>query len=780
MITHVENGGRAKFELRPRRGVYIESPEPASDDLSLLEDFDLGYRTLCAVLYNYVPTSGHPGGSISSGRIISGVLFDGADYDLADPAARGADMLCYAGGHKALGLYAMWGLRDEMARIARPELLAEGKRRLLLTDLLGFRKNPMEKTPLVKKYKSKFLDGHPTPIVPFVSVATGASGVGMGAAVGLALAAKDLYGADAPRMHVVDGEGGITPGRVGEALACAVSAGLDNLIVHLDWNQSSIDSDRVCGEGDKPGDYVPWDPREFFQLYDWNVLFVPNGHDMKAVYGAQRRALALRNGQPTAIVYRTTKGWRYGIEGRASHGSGHAFASEGYHKSLAAFEERFKVRLPAFTGEKTPENVEKVFFETLMVIRAAFESRPEIARAVAGRTAAAQSRFKARAFTPRPEAPSLEAVYAALDPAKPPKECDFALGKAASPRGALGDALGHLNRLSRGAVLGASADLAGSTNLANINTGFPKGFYHAVNNPGSRIAAVGGICEDGMGAIISGVSAYGAHLGVSSSYAAFIASLEHVAARLYGIGQQARRMVDGKPFHTWVMVNAHAGSKTGEDGPTHADPQALQLLQDNFPRGISITLTPWDPQEVWPLVCAGLKARPALLCPFVVRPNDIVPDRKAEGLPSVTASVKGVVPVRRVKGKATVVLQGSGVVSLFMRDVLKKIDAKKLPVNVFYVTSTELFDLLSPREQEKLFPAELRRHAMGITDFTLPTLGRWILSEQGRRASLYPFKHGLYLSSGVWERVAEEGGIDSASQWKAILAWSKTGAKVKA
>ena len=54
---------------------------------------------------------------------------------------------------------------------------------------------------------------------------------------------------------------------------------------------------------------------------------------------------------------------------------------------------------------------------------------------------------------------------------------------------------------------------------------------------------------------------------------------------------------------------AHAGLKTGEDGPTHADPQALQLLQENFPPGVMITLTPWDPQELYPLVLAALQKR---------------------------------------------------------------------------------------------------------------------------------------------------------------------------
>ncbi len=53
-----------------------------------------------------------------------------------------------------------------------------------------------------------------------------------------------------------------------------------------------------------------------------------------------------------------------------------------------------------------------------------------------------------------------------------------------------------------------------------------------------------------------------------------------------------------------ILVCAHAGLKTGEDGPTHADPQALQLLQENFPAGTAVTLTPWEPQEIWPLLAA--------------------------------------------------------------------------------------------------------------------------------------------------------------------------------
>ncbi len=57
----------------PRRGQYVDIAAESyaaaigatPDDLALFESFDLVYRSLCAVLYNYVPMSGHPGGSIS-------------------------------------------------------------------------------------------------------------------------------------------------------------------------------------------------------------------------------------------------------------------------------------------------------------------------------------------------------------------------------------------------------------------------------------------------------------------------------------------------------------------------------------------------------------------------------------------------------------------------------------------------------------------------------------------------------------------------------------------
>jgi transketolase len=67
--------------------------------------------------------------------------------------------------------------------------------------------------------------------------------------------------------------------------------------------------------------------------------------------------------------------------------------------------------------------------------------------------------------------------------------------------------------------------------------------------------------------MMAGLSAFGKHIGVSSSYGAFISAMEHTAARLHGIGEQNKVMHFGGNYNTWILINAHAGLKTGEDGP---------------------------------------------------------------------------------------------------------------------------------------------------------------------------------------------------------------------
>ena len=791
LTTHDAAPSRAqssKMSFGPRRGIYVNAAERLAEEgdpldateLDHCETLDLFYRTLCAAMYNYAPLSGHPGGSISSGRFVQRLLFETMDYDLAHPNRQDADIISYAAGHKALGLYAIWALRNEIARIAAPELLPDDvKFQLRLEDLLGFRRNPIADTPLKKEFNAKALDGHPTPATPFVRLSTGASGVGLPASFGLAWAAGDVYREDAPRVHIIEGEGGMTPGRVSEALAAAGTASLGNIVLHIDWNQASIDSNRVCREWETPGDYVQWTPAELAYLHDWNVIYVPDGFDWQQITVAQRLAREIENGQPTAIVYRTVKGWQYGIAGKASHGAGHKLCSKGFFAAVAPLLPKDLVHLPSCEGAQRccgggdATVLEHCYWDTLTIMRRELERRRTMVDDMAKQLELAQTRLNNRNRHCHPNRPLAELAYVIAEggiAGPPPPELTLKFRTETTLRDQLGRILNYYNVATEGAFPVASADLLGSTSIEKANEKFPGGFYNRVTNPDARELAIGGICEDAMMAMLSGISAFGAHIGAGSSYGAFSAPLGHIAARLHAIGNHARVHLEGGGQHPFFLICAHAGLKTGEDGPTHADPQSLQLLQDNFPPGAMITLTPWDPQEIWYLVCAALAKRPAVIAPFVTRPPETVLDRAAYGLPPAAFAVQGVYRLRSTHGPndPTIVLQGTGVMNAFVCETLPMINKAGLGLNVYVVTSTELFDLLPLSERERILPEAHQHRAMGITDFTMATMTRWIRSDVGRAHSLHPFRHGHFLGSGSGAMVMKEAGLDGQSQFDAI------------
>jgi transketolase len=241
---------------------------------------------------------------------------------------------------------------------------------------------------------------------------------------------------------------------------------------------------------------------------------------------------------------------------------------------------------------------------------------------------------------------------------------------------------------------------------------------------------------------------------------------------VHAISQQMRQEVSPGRYAPFVLECGHAGMKTGEDGPTHADPQALQLHIENYPPGTAVTLTPWEPQEIWPLLAAAFRAGPAVIVPFVTRPSELVLDRTALGLAPAGDSVRGVYKLRPAAPDAprdgTVVLQGSGVTYVFVRQVLPRLLEEGLNPEVVYVTSPELFDRLPEDQKADVFDEDQAMEAMGITGFTLPTMYRWIRSDLGRAHTLHPFMHGHYLGSGAAEMVMHEAGMDAEAQYRRV------------
>jgi len=111
-------------------------------------------------------------------------------------------------------------------------------------------------------------------------------------------------------------------------------------------------------------------------------------------------------------------------------------------------------------------------------------------------------------------------------------------------------------------------------------------------------------------------------------------------------------------------------------------------------------------------------------------------------LPPPETAVEGVYAMRTAAADGeyhgTLVLQGNGVGTIFVSEVLPVLDKEGWNFNIYYVASAELYNLLTPERREAIFPERLTVDSMGITDFTLPTLFRWVRSNEGRLAACTP------------------------------------------
>jgi transketolase len=141
------------------------------------------------------------------------------------------------------------------------------------------------------------LEGHPTPRLPFVDVATGSLGQGLSNGLGMALAGR-MDESDRT-VFVLLGDGECAEGSVWEAAALAGHYRLDNLVAVIDVNRLG-QSQATMLEHDVQA------YRKRFEAFGWRATTL-DGHDMgqvlKALRGARRRS-----GRPVAVVARTVKG----------------------------------------------------------------------------------------------------------------------------------------------------------------------------------------------------------------------------------------------------------------------------------------------------------------------------------------------------------------------------------------------------------------------------------------------------------------------------------------
>jgi transketolase len=217
-----------------------------------------------------VPKSGHPTSSMSAADLMAVLLAKYLRYDFGAPKNPANDHLIFSKGHASPLLYSMYraagAITDE--------------------ELLTFRK------------MGSRLEGHPTPVLPWVDVATGSLGQGLPISVGVAIAGKKLDRIPY-RVWCLCGDSEMAEGSVWEAFEHAAFMGLDNLTAIIDVNRLGQRGETMHG----------WDLDSYAnraKAFGWRAIEI-DGHDLAEIDRAYEEAVGT-SGQPTVIVARTIKG----------------------------------------------------------------------------------------------------------------------------------------------------------------------------------------------------------------------------------------------------------------------------------------------------------------------------------------------------------------------------------------------------------------------------------------------------------------------------------------
>ncbi|HET9544247.1 MAG TPA: transketolase [Gaiellaceae bacterium] len=217
-----------------------------------------------------VTKSGHPTSSMSAADLVAVLADRYLTYDFDRPDDPRNDHLVFSKGHASPLLYSLY---KAAGAVTDDELLTFRK--------LGSR-----------------LEGHPTPVIPWVDVATGSLGQGLPIGVGIALAGKKLDRLPY-RVWVLCGDSELAEGSMWEAFEHASFYELDNLVAVLDINRLGQTGETMHG----------WDLDLYArraEAFGWHTITI-DGHDVEAIDRAYAEALET-TGRPTAIVARTMKG----------------------------------------------------------------------------------------------------------------------------------------------------------------------------------------------------------------------------------------------------------------------------------------------------------------------------------------------------------------------------------------------------------------------------------------------------------------------------------------
>jgi transketolase len=241
--------------------------------LKLLAIKDSDVRLLILEQCRYAVDQGlHAGGAFSATVPLVALYYGGfLNIDVEDPSRVGQDTFVLSKGHAIAALASIYA---ELGYFDR-----------------GVLRN--------SRSHNSILNGHPGPILPGIPIATGPMGQGFGVAQGFAIAGKLGLCFDS---YCMTGDGELQEGPIWEAVMFAGQKHLDNLCVLVDRNNGQLDiSSRMV---------FPMPKLEaVFESFNWRV-YGADATSYEGVYTAlEAFRFGPRNGQPTAIICHSTKGY---------------------------------------------------------------------------------------------------------------------------------------------------------------------------------------------------------------------------------------------------------------------------------------------------------------------------------------------------------------------------------------------------------------------------------------------------------------------------------------
>jgi transketolase len=216
-------------------------------------------------------SSGHPTSSMSAADLMAVLMARHLHYDYGAPENPNNDHLIFSKGHASPLVYSMFRAADAITD----------------EELLTFR-----------KFGSR-LQGHPTPVLPWVDVATGSLGQGLPIAAAIALCGRDLDRLPY-RVWCLCGDSEMAEGSIWEAVEHAGVEGLGKLVAIIDVNRLGQRGETMHG----------WNLDSYARRAEasgWHAIEI-DGHDIEEIERAYAEAVAT-TGRPTMIVARTIKGF---------------------------------------------------------------------------------------------------------------------------------------------------------------------------------------------------------------------------------------------------------------------------------------------------------------------------------------------------------------------------------------------------------------------------------------------------------------------------------------